>query len=216
MSVDLVVADDHPVTRIGVRAVLGNAGIGTVLAEVGTVAALVDALDTHRCDALITDLFMPGAGCPEGMRMLPFLRGRYPQLPIVVMTVSQNLGLLRLAEQCGVRCLLSKSDTVAELPAALRSALRGQTYLGSSLLARSHAFDPRGEWPWTRVPLSECEARVVLQLAGGQTLSEIAQCHGRRLNTVSRQKVVAMRKLCVDSDMELLELLRSGLLDWVE
>nr|WP_267473005.1 response regulator transcription factor [Stenotrophomonas rhizophila] len=212
----IIVADDHPVTRIGVRTFLTNAAIGSVLAEVGDVTALVDALDRHCCDVLVTELFMPGKGLPEGVRMLPFLRKRYPQLPIVVMTASQNLGLLRFAERCGVRSLLSKSDSVTELPAAIRSALCGKTYLGSSLRARSHFFDPGRDWPRPSVPLSACESRVVLQWASGLSLSKIAQFQRRRLNTVSRQKLVAMNKLCVNNEMELIEVLRSGLLDWVE
>lgn len=213
MSLNIIIADDHPVTRIGVRATLLASDLQHRVREASGVGHLHALLEQHACDVLVTDLCMPGDALPDGVRMLRSLRSLYPALPIVVLTVSFNMGLLRLAHAAGARCVLSKNDPLADLLPAMRCAMKQQSYLSPSLQARCQDLGHDGEWRWQRVPLSQREAQVIQHMAEGLTLSEMAQHYGRKLNTLSRQKVVAMRKLGVESDMELIELLRSGLLE---
>jgi two-component system capsular synthesis response regulator RcsB len=212
MDLNLVVADDHPVVRVGIRSAATKCGIGRVVAEASSVAQLIDILDSHPCNVLLTDLFIPGGGLPGGIRVLPFLLERYPYLPIVVMTASMNIGLIRLLARLGVVSFISKADPLCDLYAAVDYARRRQHYLGRTLLMRSRRFEVGCHWPWSRVDLSVNEMNVVTRLAAGLTLSEISRANGHRLNTVSRQKQVAMRKLAVANEVELVEVIRSGLL----
>lgn len=212
MSLNVIVADDHPVARIGIRTMLAmQRHVQCDVVEVGSVDALYRLLARQRADLLVTDLHTPGGQHPDGVLMLRQLRQRYASLPIVLLTSSRNLGLLRRCADWAVQCVLSKHDGLDQLGAALASALAGQAFLGNDLRARLQALDPAATWPWPLVPLSPCERDVIHEWGDGAVLTQIAQRRRRSLNTISRQKVVAMQKLFVDSDVQLMELLRNGL-----
>lgn len=214
MSLDVIVADDHPVARIGIRMVVERAlGPACRVAEADGVDALHRLLAGRCPDLLVTDLHMPGGARQDGVAMLRQLHWQHPRLPIVLLTGSRNLGLLRRCAEWGVRCVLSKQDDVEQLVAALRCAQAGQSFLGSDLQARLQLLHPGAAWPWTLPPLSPCERTVVIEWGERATLTQIAERRRRSLNTISRQKVMAMHKLCVDSDVELMELLRNGLVE---
>lgn len=212
MALNVIVADDHPVARIGIRTMLGmQRQVQCEVTEADGVDALYRLLALQPVDVLVTDLSMPGGQHPDGVAMLRQLRLRYPYLPIVLLTSSRNLGLLRCCADWAVQCVLSKQDNLEQLSAALYCALAGQAFLGNELRSRLQAIDPGATWPWPVVPLSPCERDVIRAWGQGTVLTKIAARRRRSLNTISRQKVVAMQKLFVDSDMDLMELLRNGL-----
>lgn len=198
--VKIVIADDHPVVRIGARALISDGGIGEVVGEVGTTDALLAALAETGCDVLVTDLNMPGEQ-PDGILMLATIHRRFPGLPIVLMTVTVNMGILRAAVDAGVLGLVDKSSSLDQLPAAIQAAAAGRKFMAAGLHDRIMGLGslPEEQGP----PLSVRELDVLRLLATGQTVTEIAGKLHRSVATISRQKGNAMRKLGVANDAEL-------------
>ena len=64
MSLRIIIADDHPVVRIGTRAVIESSGVGRVVGEADSAQALMTLLANQPCDLLVTDYSMPGSRRP--------------------------------------------------------------------------------------------------------------------------------------------------------
>lgn len=200
----VVLADDHPIFRIGLRAVLEQIAGLTVIAEAGSPLELASTLHTHACDLLVTDFMMPVDEQSDGLQLLEQLRRHHPQLPILVVTMLNNAGLFRAMLGLGVSGLLSKGSLADELPQAIARLRLGKTFIADSvqqLLLQDG--EVRADQAQVQGSLSPRELEVVRLLARGQTVSAIAAQLNRSTKTVSTQKVSAMRKLGVSNDAAL-------------
>lgn len=202
MALRIILADDHPIVRSGVRALLERSTNASIVAEVDSPDTLVKALEQHPCDLLLTDFNMPGGQITDGLNLLGLLQRRWPDLPIVVLTMVSNLGVLRSILSSGVRGLLNKSDALNELPLAVNAAAHGRTYVSTGLKAvlESTSTSDTGE---TEAALSKRETEVLRLFASGLTVSQIATQLNRSVKTISRQKMDAMTKLGLKSDLDI-------------
>jgi len=200
----VVLADDHPIFRIGLQAVLEQIPGVKVIAQAGSPKELLSYLQTLECDVLVTDFMMPVEQQNDGLKLLEQIRRQLPKLPILVVTMLNNAGLFRAMLGLGVNGLLSKASLVDELPAAINCLSRGTVYLAASvqqLLLQDGAV--REDRIGIIDPLSPRELEVTRLLAAGHTVSQIATLLNRSKQTVSTQKVSAMRKLGVANDAAL-------------
>lgn len=220
--VRIVIADDHPVVMLGVRALLKDRSSLHVVGEATNGGELLELLANQPCDLLITDFSMPyedDAG--DGLLLLKRLRRDYPNLPIIVLTMIHNPALIRGMLAAGVNGLVGKVAMMKELLLAIGAVTSGRTYVCESMReyapekvstrtqaeAASHpaAGDP--------TVLSEREAEVVRLYANGLSVTQIAERLHRSVKTVSQQKNDAMRKLGITSNSQLYEYARAyGLL----
>ncbi|WP_233264165.1 response regulator transcription factor [Lysobacter panacisoli] len=201
MACRIVLADDHPIVSSGVRMLLEQSSDLRVVAEVTSPDELIRVLGSTECDLVVTDFNMPGEQAADGLSLLQLLGRRWPERPIVVLTQLGNSATLNsIARLPNVRGLVSKADTVKELPMAVQAATVGRQYISVSV---KRQFDlARTEAPGATTTLSRREAEVMRLFASGNTVSEIARQLNRSVKTVSSQKVEAMRKLGVKSDLE--------------
>ncbi|MFL1501235.1 response regulator [Pseudomonas sp. O64] len=197
----IVLADDHPIFLIGLRAVLERDERLTIVGEASSPEALAELLRQCACDVLVTDFMMPAAPHADGLRLIEQVRRHYPALPIVVVTMLNNAGLFHAILELGVMGLLSKASLADELPQAIRHVRQRRRYVAHAIRQalnlggddRVHSLDA----------LSPRELEVIRLLAGGLTVGEIAAHLHRSKQTVSAQKVSAMRKLGLNNDAAL-------------
>jgi two-component system capsular synthesis response regulator RcsB len=200
----IILADDHPIFRIGLQAVLDQISGVKVVAQAGSPKELLTHLHAQQCDVLVTDFMMPAEEQNDGLKLLEQIRRHYPHLPILVVTMLSNAGLFRAMLNLGVNGLLSKASLADELPQAIGYMAQGKTYLATSvqrLLLQEGAV--REDMMGVQENLSPKELEVTRLLAAGHTVSQIAALLNRSKQTVSTQKVSAMRKLGVANDAAL-------------
>ena len=201
MVFHIVLADDHPIVSSGVRALLEQSPGFRVVAEATSPDELLRVLDSTACQLVVTDFNMPGEHAADGLSLLQLLGRRWPDLSIVVLTQLANPGVLNNIARLGnVRGVVSKSDAMKELPTAVTAATAGRSYLSASV--RKQIELTQGDSADSTPALSKREAEVMRLFALGHTVSEIARQLNRSVKTVSSQKVEAMRKLGVKSDLE--------------
>ena len=210
MTLRIIIADDHPVVRIGTKAVIESSGVGQVVAEASTVAELMTALSEHPCDVLVTDYAMPGGQQADGFAMIEMIRRRFPTLPVLMLSVSNNLAILRMVVATGVLGLVDKTSSMDELPLAIQTVQRGMSYVSLSLKERIDAIGTNTVDDVGTKPLSPREIEVLRLLGSGQTVKEIALQLHKSVSTISRQKGDAMLKLGLKGDAELFDYLRDG------
>ncbi|WP_440093034.1 response regulator [Pseudomonas syringae] len=200
----VIVADDHPIFLIGLRVVLEQDDLAHVVAEAGNPDALLQALASHACDVLVTDFMMPVERQNDGLRLLQRVRRDFPVLPVIVVTTLSNAGLFQSMLDLGVRGLLSKASLAGELPAAVKGALRGEVFVADSVrrvLREARQYGP--DALLAAEHLSPRELEVLRLLSAGHTVGQIAAQLNRSKQTVSAQKVGAMRKLGLANDAAL-------------
>ena len=210
MTLRIIIADDHPVVRIGTKAVIESSGVGQVVAESSTVAELMTALSEHPCDVLVTDYSMPGGQQADGFAMIEMIRRRFPTLPVLMLSVSNNLAILRMVVATGVLGLVDKTSSMDELPTAIQTVQRGMPYVSQTLKERIDAIGTNSVEEGEAKPLSPREVEVLRLLGSGMTVKEIAIHLHKSVSTISRQKGDAMLKLGLKGDAELFDYLRDG------
>ncbi|KHA57469.1 capsular biosynthesis protein [Aeromonas hydrophila] len=202
MSFKIILADDHPLILTGIRSLISyNQPSCEVVAEAHQVSQLLNTLQQHSCDLLITDFSMPGDERSDGLTMIQQLKRDYPTLPILVLTQIHNAGILQSLLQLGISGVLLKKAVTSELSDAIRQILSGHGYIGSSvktLLAEAGLNHQTG-----LVQLTPKESEVVRLLASGMSVTQVAGYLHRSIKTISTQKKSAMSRLGLQSDSEL-------------
>ena len=200
----IIIADDHPIFLIGLRAVLERDAQVRIVGEANSPQALAALLQHCPCDVLVTDFMMPAEPQADGLRLIEHLRRYYPDLPIVVVTMLNNAGLFHSILELGVMGLLSKASLADELPDAIAQVRQQRPYVARTInQALALAGQVGADRLHSQQQLSPRELEVIRLLAGGKTVGEIAAHLNRSKQTVSAQKVSAMRKLGLISDAAL-------------
>ena len=212
----VVIADDHPVVLAGVRMLLeSQCADCQLVGEVHSGVALLALLANQSCDLVITDFSMPVEGeSVDGLGMIGQLRERYPRLAIMVLTMSHNPALIKGMLKTGAHAVVEKTSMIKELMSAIQMVRTGRSYVSEGLrlrLAEAHAkLSTQDVHEDSSSPLlSMREVEIMRMFTRGMTVTEIAKATSRSVKTISQQKRDAMRKLCIDSDSQLFEYMRT-------
>ncbi|SFJ59869.1 two component transcriptional regulator, LuxR family [Paraburkholderia megapolitana] len=205
LPVKVVLADDHPVLLVGVEQALQAFPDIKVVACVRQSTDLIHVLQNTRCDALVTDLAMPGGQYGDGLPLIVYLRRHFPTLPVVVLTMLENVALLKRLRELGVLGIVSKSDALSHVGLAVLYTTRGSEYLGPAVAASLDATRPGSDRNAAEAMLSTRELEVVRLLVSGMTPTGIAALLKRSIKTISTQKKAAMRKLGLAHDAQLFQ-----------
>ncbi|NBA97326.1 response regulator transcription factor [Pseudomonas sp. R5(2019)] len=191
----LVIADDHPAMAWAAGQLLNQqtAPAFEVVAKVHSTDELHRQLAIQPCDLLLTDFCMPRGQQPDGLAMVGWLRRRYPNMAIVVMTMLNTPSTLRALHKLGVQGLFDKHARLETLAQAMCSVARGRFYLSEGF-ARVLETDAR-PLKWEQAELSPREQEVMRLIGQGLSGRDIARKLNRSEKTISRHKRTAMDKL---------------------
>jgi two-component system response regulator NreC len=192
----IVLADDHPVVRRGLRMLLDDESDFEVVAEAGTVAEARRYLLGHHPRVLVLDLNMPGG---PSLDAVPGLREQFPETQIVVLTMQQEPEYARQALAAGATGYVLKQAADGELVEAIRLAAVGERYLNPRLGARLASEPPSG------LPdsLSAREVDVLRLIALGHTNAQIAGQLYISVRTVETHRSHIQQKLVLSTRAEL-------------
>jgi two-component system capsular synthesis response regulator RcsB len=198
MSKRIIIADDHPIIRAGLRMLLENMEDVVVAAEADSADTLLAVLRETPADLLIADFSMPLSHEADGLLMLQRIRRLYPGLPILVLTMVNNVGVISAIAHAGVRGLIDKSAGMTEITQAIQMVRQGREYVSATF--KPHLVNSGSS---ATARLSPREMEVLRLFASGMTVSAIAERLSRSVKTVSRQKTDAMTKLGLKNDIEI-------------
>jgi DNA-binding NarL/FixJ family response regulator len=124
MLYQVLIVDDHPLYRLALKGAVAAACADCEIFEADSIGGLFDALEQHpRVDLLLLDLNLPGA---YGFNALAHLRGSRPELPVIVVSASDDLRTIRRALAFGAQTFVSKSADAAAIGDSVRAVLRGE------------------------------------------------------------------------------------------
>lgn len=171
----VLLVDDHPMTREGLAAIVNRQPDLEVCCEAGNPAEAISALPKARPDLLVTDMSMPGR---SGIEFLKDVHALLPDLPILVLSMHDELLYAERALRAGARAYLMKDAGSAKVLEAIRQVLSGEAYVSPQMVARlldgMTGHRPRGATSPIE-KLSDREFEVFQLLGGGKSTKEIAQ-----------------------------------------
>ncbi|MCA3183528.1 MULTISPECIES: response regulator transcription factor [unclassified Cupriavidus] len=201
-TIRVALADDHPLVVTALRDCLQRTPGFQVKCECTNGSELIGALAQNPVDVAVTDFSMGhGDTSLDGFNLLRRLGRLYPETRIVIVSAQTNPGVVIRAMKLGARAFVSKEDELDEIVrACIHVTVSNGNFYSPSI--RAVLDSAASTAPTTELTLRELE--VVRLYAQGFQLSEIASKLGRSVSTISSQKTVAMRKLNVQTNTDLI------------
>lgn len=193
----VLLADDHPLYRAGVRVMLEGATGVEVVGEAASIPELLRAVAGSPADIVVLDVSMPGGDGIDAIRALHDLQ---PELRVLVLTMFDDAGSARRALRAGASGYLIKGASGDDVLGAIRSIAAGQVVV-DGLVRQVLAPDPDGI-------LSDREQDVVRLIAAGLTNSAIAERLFLSEKTVRNHVSAIFRKLGASNRVDAVRLAR--------
>ncbi|MGW0369569.1 response regulator [Streptomyces coeruleorubidus] len=168
MTVQILIVDDHPVVRFGLRGMLEAYDDLRVVGEAGSGDEAIVLAAATRPDVVLMDLRMPGT---DGATATARIRQEHPGIRVLVLTTYEGDADILLAIEAGATGYLLKDTPIGTLTDAIRAAARGETVLAPPVAARlvTHLQTPAGE------QLTPREVQVLGLVARGLSNGEIGR-----------------------------------------
>ena len=194
----LLVVEDHALVRDGMVLTLRRLDRRVELLEASNAGDALDLIERHGdLDLLLLDLLLPDV---KGLSLLHAARGRYPMLPIIVVSALEDAGTVRRSIQAGANGFVAKSSPSDVLLDAVRAVLAGGLFVpdgNGDSGGRSNGSHPSGEV--TGLDLTVAQRRVFDLLVQGLSNREIGQLLGLTEGTIKLHVSKILRSLGVTS-----------------
>lgn len=196
-KVRLLVVDDHPVVRTGIRNCLAAHPDFEVVGEASNGAEALAMACELAPEVVLMDLHMPEM---DGMEATRLLRKEVPKAKVLVLSVDQKKDTILQVVRSGAQGYVLKDAPPEELVRAIESVARGETFFSSEVakIVLNHCMTENGETP-SPVHLTERERQVLAMIADGLTNKEVATRLNVSTRTVEAHREHIMRKLNVHS-----------------
>jgi DNA-binding NarL/FixJ family response regulator len=192
----IVIADDHPLLRAGLRQVIDRDGSMCVVADVGDGPAALERIEALRPDIVVLDIRMPGL---DGFGVLREMHKRRLTAPVIFLTLHDDEELFNRAIDLGARGYILKDSALTAIVDGLRAVANGQYYVTPSLSTFLIRQRTREKNLSSRLPglagLTPTERRVLRLVATGQSSREIADILFVHYRTIENHRVNISQKL---------------------
>lgn len=194
--ITVVIADDHPIFRMGLRQVLDTDPALHVVAEAGDGDDALAAIAAARPDLAVLDIDMPGR---DGLAVSRALRDQRSSTRVILLTLHTDAWFLNTALDAGVQGYVPKESAVTEIIGAIKSVYRGQEYispaLSRALIDRGRRADALAKERPALDRLTATEMKVLKLVAEIRPTKEIAEALGVSPRTVEHHRSSIATKL---------------------
>ncbi len=196
----VLIVDDHPVVRYGLRQLLQNEGVVKAVGEAGSAAQAYSQLRRGRWDAVLLDLNLPDR---NGFDILVDIKARHPGLPVLIVSVQPEDVMAPRLLRAGAAGYLNKESAPTEILRAVRKVLAGGRYVSPALAEQLAEGLGTEAAKLPHETLSSREYQVMRLLADGKAVGEIAAALHLSVNTVSTYRARLLEKMGMASNAEL-------------
>jgi DNA-binding NarL/FixJ family response regulator len=202
-DITVLIADDHPLYRAGVRQVIEGCGTMEIVAEAGDGPSALKAIEERRPDLAVLDIRMPGM---TGLQVVREMHRRNLTTDVICLTMYDDEETFNEAMDLGVMGYVSKESAVDDVVAAIETVARGRHYISPSLMDLMVGRRNRrstGDLPLDT--LSPMERKVLKRIAESRTSKEIAEELFISQRTVENHRAHISAKLGVHGAYSLLK-----------
>lgn len=198
--ISVLIADDHPIVRKGLKQILEETSEIVVSAEVSSGQEAIEKISSEDFGVILLDISMPGIGGLEALKQIRQIR---PALPVLILSMHPEEQYAFRAMKSGASGYLTKDSIPDELISAVKKVHQGGKYITPALAERlAVEIETQGEKPLHQY-LSDREYQVLLSIAGGKTLREISGELYLSPKTVStyRARILEKMKMKTNADI---------------
>ena len=207
----VLIVDDHPIVRSGLRRVLEAEADIEVVGEAGDASHAVFEARSGKPDVILMDVVMPGK---SGIEVTPDVLHDVPEAKVLVLSMQDDPNYVREAFAAGVAGYILKEAADTDLVAAVREVAAGRNYVHPTLGARMVRAEAEERKRSEQDPLSDRERDVLHLLALGHTNQEISGQLYISVRTAETHRAHIMEKLRISTRAELVRYaLEHGLLE---
>jgi DNA-binding NarL/FixJ family response regulator len=192
----VLLVDDHPLVREGLRARLAGLASLEVVGEAGNAAEAFAVVAEARPDLVLMDVGMKDV---NGIELTAQLLARHPTLWVLMLSMYDNPDYVHRALQAGARGYVLKDAPSQEIITAIEAVTAGQVFLSPSVSGRMS----RSQTP--RPLLSQRECEILACIAKGHASKQVAEELGLSTRTVETHRQNIKRKLKLDGQAELIK-----------
>ena len=195
----ILLIDDHPIVRLGVRRILTDHFNPVFIGEAGDAESGAAQALNDEWDVVVLDITMPGA---VGLDVIKRIHEQRPALPILVLSIHPANQFARRALHAGASGYLTKDSATSELVGAIEEVRRGRKYVSDAVKATMSGTGRSASA--THEVLSDREYQALRMLGSGRTVSEISEELGLSVKTVSTYRARVLQKLGMRTNAELM------------
>jgi DNA-binding NarL/FixJ family response regulator len=199
-KIRILIADDHPIVREGYKKILMSQPDMDVTGEAGNGQEVLDAIQKKDFDLILLDISMPGR---SGLEILKELKGRKPHLPVMILSIYPEEQYAVRAFRDGASGYLTKASTPKELIAAIRKVSQGGRYVTEALAEKLTYFLHGDVEKVPHEKLSDREYQVMLLIASGKTVTQIADELCLSVKTISTYRRHILEKMQFTTNAEI-------------
>jgi DNA-binding NarL/FixJ family response regulator len=189
----ILLVDDHALVRAGMRSLLQDLPDIEVVAEASDGVEALAAAERERPDAVLMDIAMKGM---NGLEAAARLRERLPGVKVVILSMHTSEEYVLLALRAGAAAYLIKDSATSELELALKSVMRGETYLSPAISRQVvDGYVQRVGAGAGPDPLTSRQREVLKRIAEGRSTKEIAYELNLSVKTVETHRAQIMERL---------------------
>lgn len=202
-KITVILADDHPVVRTGIKSLINESDDIEIVAEASDGKEALELVETKRPNVLITDISMPHL---TGIELAEKVNDQFSETKVLVLTMHMEEEYILKGFEAGILGYLPKDSSQSELLEAIQTISYGQKYLTkavSGVLAQS--MIKGGRQTGGQQSLTEREKQILKLLVNGSRNKEIAEALFISVRTVDTHRTNIMRKLKVNNTAELVK-----------
>ncbi len=207
----IVIVDDHTVVRRGISQILSDNDDMEVVGEAANAGDMMQVLRSVGCDVLVLDISMPGK---NGLDALKSVRKEWPRLQVLMLSMYPEDQFAMRAFRAGAAGYLTKHSPPEKVVEAVRRLASGKKYITPEIAeSMAEILDVNPDLSPHEL-LSDREFQTMQLIAGGKTLTEIAEVLCISPKTVSVYRARLLEKMKLKNNSELTHYaLKSGLVD---
>ena len=198
---NVLIVDDHPLMREGLNELLAAEPDLRICGEADSAVGALSAIELLHPDVVVLDLTL---GSDDGVALVGTLRRRWPQLPILVLSMHDEAVYGERLLAMGVRGYVMKQEAAQVILTALRKVLAGEHFVSPALASRLYSRVTRGRDTGHGMEvLTPREREVLQQIARGQSTQDIAVTLGMSAKTVDSHRRNLREKLGLATSTDL-------------
>jgi len=196
----ILIADDHPIVRAGFKQVISETTDMVVADEAGNGQEVMNLIHKKDYDIILLDISMPGR---NGLEIVKDLKVEKPRIPVMILSIYPEEQYAIRALRAGASGYMTKASAPHELIAAIRKICQGGKYISSSLAEKLTDYLDTDVSKQPHELLSDREYQVMLMLASGKTVSQVADELCLSVKTISTYRSHILEKMKLKNNAEI-------------
>lgn len=197
--IKILIADDHSIVREGLKQIVADSPEMAVRGEAVNGQQVLELVHNTDYDLILLDIAMPGRG---GIDTLKQLKIEKPEIPVLILSMYPEDQYAVRAIKAGASGYLTKESAPEELIGAIKKVAQGGKYVSMDLAEKLIEDLGKNAGKTDHTTLSDREYQVMIMIASGKTVKEVADELSLSVKTISTNRTRALKKMGMNNNAE--------------